>query len=68
MSTPSQREAMLWADVVRTPLEPGECEALRRHAAEVDDWALGVLIESALWNIERLQAENDRLKRRLAHA
>jgi hypothetical protein len=61
-------EAIWDGDVVRMPLEPSERDTLRRHATEVDDWALGVLIESALWNIERLEAENERLKRRLAHA
>lgn len=43
-------------NIAHTPLADSEREALRRHAAEVD-WALGVLVESAVWNVERLETQ-----------
>lgn len=43
--------------IIETPLVESERQALRDHAARTD-WALGVLIESALWNLERLEAQH----------
>lgn len=43
-------------DIVQTELVASEREALHRLAFEVD-WAAGVLIKSALWNLERAERE-----------
>lgn len=43
-------------NVVQTPLVETERAALRDYAARMDDHAIGVLILSALWNLERTEA------------
>lgn len=45
------------ASIVQTPLVEAERAALRDHAARMDDWALSILILSALWNLERTEAD-----------
>jgi hypothetical protein len=45
------------SNIEHSPLVESEREALRRYADGLDDWAIGVLIGSAVWNVERLEAQ-----------
>jgi hypothetical protein len=53
--------------IEHSPLVESEREGLRRYADGLTgvDWAIGVLIGSAVWNIERLETQNERLVNRL---
>jgi hypothetical protein len=44
-------------DIAHCELAESERVALRHYADGLDDWAFGVLIESAVWNVERLEAQ-----------
>lgn len=55
---------MTYADIERTELAPSERETLHRLAFEVD-WAVGILIKSALWNLEQSEQGNERLREAL---
>jgi hypothetical protein len=45
-------------NIEHTPLAQSEREALRRYADGLDDdWAVAILIGSAVWNVERLEVQ-----------
>jgi hypothetical protein len=46
------------SNIEHSPLVESERLALRRYADGLDeDWAIGVLIGSAVWNVERLETQ-----------
>jgi hypothetical protein len=58
---------MTAGDIEHTPLAESERAGLRHYADGLsgEDWGVAVLIGSAVWNVERLEAENEGLREAL---